>query len=57
MNISYNWLKNYINIDLAPAKVSEILTSLGLEVGSMDEIQSIKGGLEGLVVGHYPPPF
>ncbi|MBP8790947.1 MAG: phenylalanine--tRNA ligase subunit beta [Breznakibacter sp.] len=51
MNISYNWLKNYINIDLAPAKVSEILTSLGLEVGSMEEIQSIKGGLEGLVVG------
>ena len=51
MNISYNWLKNYFNIDLAPAIVSEILTSLGLEVGSMEEIQSIKGGLEGLVVG------
>ncbi len=51
MNISYNWLKKYINIDYAPAKVSEILTSLGLEVGSMEEIQSVKGGLEGLVIG------
>lgn len=51
MNISYNWLKNYINLDLAPNRVSEILTSLGLEVGSMEEIQSVKGGLEGLVIG------
>lgn len=51
MNISYNWLKNYINLSLEPQKVSEILTSLGLEVGSMDHIQSIKGGLEGLIVG------
>ncbi|WP_430815234.1 phenylalanine--tRNA ligase subunit beta [Carboxylicivirga sp. RSCT41] len=51
MNISYNWLKNYLNIDLAPGKVSEILTDIGLEVGGMEEIQSIKGGLEGLVIG------
>ncbi len=51
MNISYNWLKNYLNTDLAPQKISEILTDLGLEVGSMEEIQSIKGGLEGLVIG------
>ncbi|MBK3518508.1 phenylalanine--tRNA ligase subunit beta [Carboxylicivirga marina] len=51
MNISYNWLKNYLNIDLEPAKVSEILTDIGLEVGGMEEIQSIKGGLEGLVIG------
>ncbi|MCU4156936.1 phenylalanine--tRNA ligase subunit beta [Carboxylicivirga sp. A043] len=51
MNISYNWLKNYLNIDLAPEKVSEILTDIGLEVGGMEEIQSIKGGLEGLVIG------
>jgi phenylalanyl-tRNA synthetase beta chain len=51
MNISYNWLKNYLNIDLAPEKISEILTDLGLEVGSMEEIQSVKGGLEGLVIG------
>ncbi|WP_439184794.1 phenylalanine--tRNA ligase subunit beta [Carboxylicivirga taeanensis] len=51
MNISYNWLKNYLNIDLAPEKVSEILTDLGLEVGGMEEVQSVKGGLEGLVIG------
>jgi phenylalanyl-tRNA synthetase beta chain len=51
MNISYNWLKNYLNIDLAPEKVSEILTDIGLEVGGMEEVQSIKGGLEGLVIG------
>jgi len=51
MNISYNWLKNYLNIDLAPEKVSEILTDIGLEVGGIEEIQSIKGGLEGLVIG------
>ncbi|MBS2210816.1 phenylalanine--tRNA ligase subunit beta [Carboxylicivirga mesophila] len=51
MNISYNWLKSYLNVDLAPEKISEILTDLGLEVGSMEEVQSIKGGLEGLVIG------
>ncbi|TAJ11409.1 phenylalanine--tRNA ligase subunit beta [Marinilabiliaceae bacterium JC017] len=51
MEISYNWLKNYINIDLDPEKVSEILTSIGLEVGSIEEVQSIKGGLEGLIIG------
>ena len=51
MNISYNWLKNYLNIDLAPEKVSEILTDIGLEIGSVEEIQSVKGGLEGLVIG------
>ncbi|WP_430809291.1 MULTISPECIES: phenylalanine--tRNA ligase subunit beta [unclassified Carboxylicivirga] len=51
MNISYNWLKNYLNIDLAPEKACEILTDIGLEVGGMEEVQSIKGGLEGLVIG------
>ena len=51
MNISYNWLKEYINLDIAPQKVAEILTSIGLEVGSVDEVQTVKGGLEGLVVG------
>lgn len=40
-----------MNIDLAPERVSEILTDIGLEVGSVDEVQSIKGGLEGLVIG------
>lgn len=51
MNISYNWLKDYINLDINPQKVAEILTSIGLEVGSIDEVQTVKGGLEGLVVG------
>ncbi len=51
MNISYNWLKKYINLDIEPEEVSKVLTSIGLEVGGVEEIQSIKGGLEGLVVG------
>lgn len=52
MNISYNWLKNYLKIDLVPEKVAEILTSIGLEVGSIERYQSVKGGLEGLVIGY-----
>lgn len=51
MNISYNWLRNYINTDKSPAQIAEILTSLGLEVGSVDEVETVKGGLKGLVVG------
>ena len=51
MQISYNWLKNYLNIDMETEKVSEILTAIGLEVGGIEEVQSIKGGLEGLVIG------
>jgi len=51
MNISYNWLKQYINVDLPATEVAKILTSVGLEVGSIEEFQTIKGGLEGLVVG------
>ena len=50
MNISYNWLKDYINVDVAPAELSRILTSIGLEVGGVEEVQTIKGGLEGLVI-------
>src|SRR5690554_810429 len=51
MNISYNWLKQYLDIDLPAAEVSKILTSIGLEVGAVEEVQTVKGGLEGLVVG------
>lgn len=51
MNISYNWLKDYINIDLPVEDTAKILTSIGLEVGAIEKVQAIKGGLEGLVVG------
>lgn len=51
MNISYNWLKDYINFTENPTKIAEILTDLGLEIGGIEKIQSIKGGLEGLVIG------
>lgn len=51
MIISYNWLKEYINTDLSAEQVSEILTDIGLEVEKVEEIESIKGGLEGLVIG------
>ena len=51
MNISYNWLKEYVNFDLTPDEVSAALTSIGLETEGVEEVQTIKGGLEGLVVG------
>ena len=51
MNISYSWLKDYINLELSPAEVAATLTQLGLETGSIEEFESIKGGLKGLVVG------
>ena len=51
MNVSYKWLKNYINLDLEPEEVSKTLTSIGLEIDGMEEIQTIKGGLAGLVSG------
>lgn len=51
MKISYNWIKEYYNIDLPAEKVSEILTSIGLEIDGMDEWISVKGGLEGIVIG------
>lgn len=51
MNISYNWLKTYLPFDLSPEEVAAALTSIGLETGGVEEVQPIKGGLEGLVVG------
>lgn len=51
MNISYNWLKEYLDFDLQPEEVAEALTSIGLETGSVEKVQTIKGGLEGLVIG------
>lgn len=52
MNISYNWLKDYLDFDLSPEETAAALTSIGLETGGIEEVQSIKGGLEGLVIGH-----
>ncbi len=52
MNISYNWLKEYVDFTLTAQEVADALTSVGLEVGSVEEVQAVKGGLQGLVVGH-----
>lgn len=51
MNISYKWLRDYVDFDLTAQQVADALTSIGLEVGSVEEVQSIKGGLEGIVIG------
>ena len=51
MNISYNWLKEYVDFNLTPDEVAAALTSIGLETGGVEEMQTIKGGLEGLVIG------
>ena len=51
MNISYNWLKEYVDFTLTPDEVAAALTSIGLETGSVEEVQTIKGGLEGIVIG------
>jgi phenylalanyl-tRNA synthetase beta chain len=51
MNISYNWLKEYSDFDLTSNELADVLTSIGLETGSVEEVQSVKGGLEGLVIG------
>ncbi len=52
MNISYKWLKEYVDFDMTAQEVADALTSEGLEVDGVEEVQAIKGGLEGLVVGH-----
>ena len=51
MNISYKWLKEYVDFSLSPDEVAAALTSVGLEVGSVEEVPAIRGGLKGLVVG------
>ncbi len=52
MKISYNWLKQYIDIQETPEELSKILVNLGLEVEGLERWQSVKGGLEGFVIGH-----
>lgn len=52
MRISYNWIKQFLKVDLNSEQVSDMLTDLGLEVEIVEKYQSIKGGLEGIVVGH-----
>ncbi|MBQ0048985.1 MAG: phenylalanine--tRNA ligase subunit beta [Bacteroidales bacterium] len=51
MNISYKWLREYVDFDMSAQEVADALTSGGLEVDSVEEVQTIKGGLQGLVVG------
>lgn len=50
MNISYKWLKEYVSTTLTAQEIAEALTSIGLEVGALEEVQTIRGGLKGLVV-------
>lgn len=52
MKISYNWLKQFLSLDWDVSKTTELLTDLGLEVGGIDDFESVKGGLKGVVVGH-----
>lgn len=51
MKISYQWLKDFIQTDLSPEKIGEVLTSIGLEVEGIEEVETIKGGLKGVVIG------
>ncbi len=51
MKISYNWLKQYINTDLSANEIAKILTETGLEVESVEKIEAVKGGLQGVIVG------
>jgi len=52
MKISYNWLKEFVDTDKSPAEISQILTGTGLEVESLEKVQAVPGGLEGLVIGY-----
>ena len=51
MKISYNWLKNYISTDKTPEEIGRVLTDTGLEVESIEKLESVKGGLEGVIIG------
>jgi phenylalanyl-tRNA synthetase beta chain len=51
MKISYNWLKRYVDVDLAPEEMARLLTNSGLEVESWDNFETVKGGLKGVVIG------
>lgn len=51
MNISYKWLKDYLDTSLNPYEIAATLTQLGLETGNVEEVESVKGGLKGLVIG------
>lgn len=51
MKISYSWLKQYIDTELSPERIAEILTAIGLEVEALEKIESVKGGLRGVVIG------
>src|SRR3569832_2177395 len=51
MKIAYNWLKEYVDIDLLPEKAAELLTDCGLEIESIENFETVKGGLKGMVVG------
>lgn len=52
MNISLSWLRQYIDIDLTPQQLADTLTSIGLETGAVEEVESIRGGLKGVVIGN-----
>ena len=51
MKISYSWLKNYLHLELPAEEVAQLLTNTGLEVEGIEEVESIKGGLKGVVIG------
>ena len=51
MNISYNWLKQYLDFDLTPDDLAAALTSIGLETGGIEKVESVRGGLRGIVIG------